>query len=105
MTAPPEPSVFELRLGAAPVLGSPGPMNIRCPTCGKQLTDVPRDYPPRPFCSQRCKLADLNSWLNEAYRISEPLHSAVSEPQDISEHRELLEAQESESNLRAARLA
>jgi endogenous inhibitor of DNA gyrase (YacG/DUF329 family) len=23
-----------------------------------------------PFCSQRCRAADLGSWLNESYRIA-----------------------------------
>jgi endogenous inhibitor of DNA gyrase (YacG/DUF329 family) len=37
------------------------------------LEDVPADYPPRPFCSPRCKLVDLGNWLSEGYSISEPL--------------------------------
>lgn len=44
-----------------------------CPACKKVLEDVPPDYPPRPFCSPRCKLADLDNWLSERYRISQPL--------------------------------
>ena len=40
----------------------------QCPTCG-------RPVPPRrengawPFCSDRCRLADLGRWLGESYRI------------------------------------
>jgi endogenous inhibitor of DNA gyrase (YacG/DUF329 family) len=45
-------------------------VKIVCPTCRTQLEDVPDDYGPRPFCSERCKLADLNNWLTESYRIS-----------------------------------
>jgi endogenous inhibitor of DNA gyrase (YacG/DUF329 family) len=37
------------------------------------LDDAPADHPSRPFCSARCKLADLHAWLTEGYRISEPL--------------------------------
>ena len=48
-------------------------MRICCPTCQKRLEDVPQDFPFRPFCSKRCKLADLDNWLSEAYRISEPV--------------------------------
>jgi endogenous inhibitor of DNA gyrase (YacG/DUF329 family) len=48
-------------------------VRIECPTCKAVLADVPEDYAPRPFCSPRCKLADLYGWLNEEYRISEPL--------------------------------
>ena len=29
--------------------------------------------PDRPFCSERCKLIDLDNWLSERYRISSPL--------------------------------
>jgi endogenous inhibitor of DNA gyrase (YacG/DUF329 family) len=37
------------------------------------IEDAPADLPTRPFCSQRCKLADLHNWLSDAYRISAPL--------------------------------
>ncbi len=48
-------------------------MRIRCPICDKVLPDVPDDYGPRPFCSARCKKIDLGNWLDERYRVSEPL--------------------------------
>lgn len=48
-------------------------MKIVCPLCRRELLDAPVDYPPRPFCSMRCKLADLANWMNETYRISQPL--------------------------------
>lgn len=41
---------------------------MKCPMCGKEQ-EVSNDYGPRPFCSTRCKLADLNNWLNERYSI------------------------------------
>jgi endogenous inhibitor of DNA gyrase (YacG/DUF329 family) len=44
--------------------------------CKKVVEDVPVDFPPRPFCSPRCKLADLANWLSERYCISEPLPPA-----------------------------
>ena len=28
-----------------------------------------------PFCSERCKLIDLDNWLSERYRISTPITS------------------------------
>jgi endogenous inhibitor of DNA gyrase (YacG/DUF329 family) len=40
----------------------------RCPTCRKPAS-VSGDNPYRPFCSERCKLADLGRWLNEDYRL------------------------------------
>lgn len=48
-------------------------MRIVCPLCKKQLADVPADFPARPFCSMRCKLADLGNWMDERYCISRPL--------------------------------
>jgi endogenous inhibitor of DNA gyrase (YacG/DUF329 family) len=37
------------------------------------IENAPNDFETRPFCSQRCKLADLDNWLKGAYRISSPL--------------------------------
>lgn len=51
-------------------------MKIVCPLCKKVLEAVPDDYEARPFCSMRCKLADLGNWMNETYRISRPLTDA-----------------------------
>lgn len=56
---------------------------VSCPSCGKKLLWA--ESPFRPFCSQRCKLADLGKWLDEDYRISSPLedeseHSKEEEP-------------------------
>jgi endogenous inhibitor of DNA gyrase (YacG/DUF329 family) len=48
-------------------------VRIVCPICKRVLDDAPADHPSRPFCSARCKLADLHAWLTEGYRISEPL--------------------------------
>jgi endogenous inhibitor of DNA gyrase (YacG/DUF329 family) len=48
-------------------------VRITCPICKTVIEDAPKDAPTRPFCSQRCKLADLHNWLSDAYRISSPL--------------------------------
>jgi endogenous inhibitor of DNA gyrase (YacG/DUF329 family) len=40
--------------------------------CKTELDDVPTDFAARPFCSMRCKLADLSNWLNEAYKLPRP---------------------------------
>lgn len=48
-------------------------MRITCPSCKTVIEDAREDAPARPFCSQRCKLADLHNWLTDAYRISTPL--------------------------------
>jgi endogenous inhibitor of DNA gyrase (YacG/DUF329 family) len=50
-------------------------VRIVCPICKKVIENAPEDFPPRPFCSPRCKLVDLENWLNEAYRISSPAGS------------------------------
>ena len=54
-----------------------------CPTCRKTVVykDL-KDIPYRPFCSRRCKLVDLGKWLNEEYRISEPIEGSPQTPQN-----------------------
>lgn len=59
-------------------------MKIECPTCAKQA-EVPDDFRWRPFCSRRCKLADLGAWLDESYRFSRPL-----QPGDLDEEEPLV---------------
>jgi len=44
-----------------------------CPICKRPLSPEAELAPHRPFCSPRCKMADLGSWLTGAYRISRPL--------------------------------
>lgn len=47
------------------------PTRVNCPICGR-----PNDFfadPVGPFCTVRCKQVDLGNWLNEEYKISEPL--------------------------------
>lgn len=39
-----------------------------CPTCKAHVKKS--DNPAYPFCSPRCKLADLERWLNGSYRVS-----------------------------------
>jgi endogenous inhibitor of DNA gyrase (YacG/DUF329 family) len=40
----------------------------------KEGTPLPKNF---PFCSARCKAADLAKWLNEEYKISAPLPSII----------------------------
>lgn len=42
---------------------------VDCPTCGRKVPFTPASRW-RPFCSERCKTADLGAWASEAYRIS-----------------------------------
>ena len=48
-------------------------MHRKCPTCGRALEDAAVAAPTRPFCSERCRMADLGGWLDGAYRIASPL--------------------------------
>jgi len=45
----------------------PGPQ-VRCPGCGGRSLYAP-DNPWRPFCSERCRNADLGAWASESYRV------------------------------------
>ena len=51
--------------------------NHSCPICHKTLrVSSGKHQPPSPyfpFCSKRCKLIDLGSWLDGRYRIVSPL--------------------------------
>lgn len=40
-----------------------------CPICGRSARENAATF---PFCSERCKLVDLNQWFGGKYRISTP---------------------------------
>ncbi len=42
-------------------------MNVKCPRCGKEIDFEINPF--RPFCSHRCKYADLGDWLGESYSV------------------------------------
>ena len=44
-------------------------VKVDCPTCGRKAEFSPANRW-RPFCSERCKTADLGAWASEAYRIA-----------------------------------
>jgi endogenous inhibitor of DNA gyrase (YacG/DUF329 family) len=48
-------------------------MDRKCPTCRRTLGPGAMTAPHRPFCSERCRTADLGSWLDAAYRIGSPV--------------------------------
>ncbi|WP_338847676.1 DNA gyrase inhibitor YacG [Massilia sp. W12] len=51
------------------------PTTVNCPRCAASVV-WSSDSPWRPFCSERCKLADLGAWANEEYRISKTAQEA-----------------------------
>jgi endogenous inhibitor of DNA gyrase (YacG/DUF329 family) len=42
-----------------------------CPICGRGRAARPHNAA-FPFCSPRCRLADLGRWLDGAYRVAGP---------------------------------
>ncbi|MDB4982943.1 MAG: yacG [Myxococcales bacterium] len=50
-------------------------MRFDCPTCKRSCEGTPTlaEFPTLPFCSARCRAADLGSWLNGTYRIGSPI--------------------------------
>lgn len=54
-----------------------------CPICAKPTSYF--EEPVGPFCSTRCQMVDLGKWLNEDYRISEPLKPHHLEEFDLSD--------------------
>jgi tRNA threonylcarbamoyladenosine biosynthesis protein TsaE len=45
------------------------PSAVTCRTCGRPIDDNVKAF---PFCSDRCRLADLGRWFNEGYRVTRP---------------------------------
>ena len=41
---------------------------VPCPSCRKPAPYDPAN-PWRPFCSQRCRSADLGAWASERFRV------------------------------------
>ncbi len=57
---------------------------VKCPSCGKLVQYQGNPY--RPFCSQRCKLVDLEGWFSERYRISTPAVTEMAIPETSAQH-------------------
>ena len=50
-------------------------MKWRCPYCRTQIEVAsPEALPHVPFCSERCKMADLHGWLTDKYVVSRPVN-------------------------------
>jgi len=70
-------------------------MKNRCPVCHKTVKESPQEQSEEakffPFCSRRCKLIDLGTWLDAKYKIvsnlqseesGEPPHTSSDAPSD-----------------------
>lgn len=55
-----------------------------CRTCDAPLPEGIKS-PFFPFCSKRCRMADLGRWFSGDYKISEPLSLELDEDQIDSE--------------------
>jgi hypothetical protein len=68
-------------------------MKRRCPVCGKKVEKRAKDKKQTtqvtdffPFCSQRCKLIDLNAWFESKYIVSSPLDERKKDEPDEPEN-------------------
>lgn len=43
-------------------------ISLNCPVC-QTLIHWNKDFPSRPFCSERCKMIDLGAWSSEEHTI------------------------------------
>jgi endogenous inhibitor of DNA gyrase (YacG/DUF329 family) len=64
-----------------------------CPICGKKVVKPAEDKKQTaktadffPFCSERCKLVDLNAWFESEYVISNPLEEQKNNKPDEPEN-------------------
>jgi endogenous inhibitor of DNA gyrase (YacG/DUF329 family) len=55
---------------------------MKCPICKKKVS--PGD-PEFPFCSERCRVADLANWATEKYVFHEPVQFAPGDANDDDE--------------------
>lgn len=61
------------------------PIRGRCPTCRREVVLEPGNADAAeffPFCSERCRLADLDKWFEEEYRVERPAAEADLEQGD-----------------------
>jgi endogenous inhibitor of DNA gyrase (YacG/DUF329 family) len=51
-----------------------------CPTCGETVEQANKSF---PFCSPRCRMADLGKWMNEDYKISREMKETDLDELDV----------------------
>ena len=57
----------------------PRERRVPCPTC-KRPAVYGEGNPWRPFCSERCRSADLGAWASERFRV--PAAAATEDDED-----------------------
>jgi endogenous inhibitor of DNA gyrase (YacG/DUF329 family) len=58
---------------------------VRCPSCGGPSVYSPENAF-RPFCSERCKGADLGAWASEEFRVGAQPEPDDDLPQPPAQH-------------------
>lgn len=66
-------------------------ITVACPTCKKKFNYHESGF--RPFCSEKCRLADLGRWLTESYsvpveKLTEDEHETLEKLINESNHEE-----------------
>lgn len=56
-------------------------LKLKCPICKKLVTSKDAAF---PFCSDRCRLIDLDKWASGAYVISSPVQDTGEGMEDLS---------------------
>jgi hypothetical protein len=56
-------------------------MIVKCPRCRESTTWQGNEW--RPFCSRRCKLIDLGSWISEEYVINDRIQTGDDSEREI----------------------
>ena len=57
---------------------------MKCLICQKSIKPIPEN-PAAPFCSIKCKMADLNSWLTGGYAIpAEPVSTETDDEESTT---------------------
>ncbi|MFI4854204.1 MAG: DNA gyrase inhibitor YacG [Phycisphaerales bacterium JB065] len=59
--------------------GSANAKSAECRRCGRSVLESGEHY---PFCSDRCRMADLNSWFDGDYKVSREIKDSDIETVD-----------------------
>ena len=69
----------ESRTRAEKEPAAPKSATTACRRCERSITESDEHY---PFCSERCRLADLNSWFDGDYKVSRDIKDSDIETVD-----------------------